>query len=316
MTCGLVLAGGFLVAALSGCSTESETMQLRAIPVEDDCDAGDCDAGYCDDDDCDADYCDDGDCDADYCDDGDCDADYCDDGDCDAGDCDACDCDGGYCDDDCDGGYCDDDCDGGYCDDDCDGGYCDDDCDGGYCDDDCDGGYCDDDCDDCACDDCDCDGYCDAPLDITQCETAFARATSDATCFLGADFDGDGVSDGFKRWGWSNGPLAAWTSSEWPVYASAGQCDVSKGTLVGHLRVRYDGSTAEIKFNRVGKFVLDEEHIYVGNDPLPTNKQGKYTVAPGLYPIGVELHGAASSSHVIGGLSGKIFVVYHAVACP
>jgi hypothetical protein len=284
MACGLILAGGFLVTALSGCSAESETMQLRAIPGE----GGDENAPCVPEDcipiaalivtDCppgtepstSAECVDNG---------GECVWEFLDecvpvdggDGDGDAGDGDG-------------------DGDGGDGDGDGDGG--DGDGDGG-------------------------DGdRPDTPPDITRCETAFAQATSDATCFLGTDFDGDGESDGFKRWGWSNGPLAAGTSSEWPVYASAGQCDVSKGTLIGHLSVSYDGSTAKLEFNRVGAVVLDEEHIYVGNDPLPTDNQGNYTVAPGLYPIGVDLDGATSTSHVIGGLSGDIFVVYHAVVCP
>jgi len=152
------------------------------------------------------------------------------------------------------------------------------------------------------------------PPPVGDCETSFAKADS-GTCFIGADFDGDGNDDGFNRWGWSNGPIAAGTSETWPVYAAAGQCDISKGTLIGNIAVAYgsDGS-AQVSFDRLSDFVLDEEHLYIGNEPLPRNN-GEYTVAPGQYPIVKELENATHTENTVTGLSGDIYVVYHAVAC-
>lgn len=155
-----------------------------------------------------------------------------------------------------------------------------------------------------------------SPPPVAQCETAFALAgNGDETCFIGADFDGDGADDGINRWGWTNGPLLPGTSMQWPVYAAAGQCNLGNGELVGHLSVSYDGAEAQVTFDRVGDFVLDEEHLYIGNEPLPRDGNGDYTVAPGQYPLVVELDDAAQTTHTVTGLEGSIYVVYHAVAC-
>jgi hypothetical protein len=154
----------------------------------------------------------------------------------------------------------------------------------------------------------------DEPPPVESCETSFAKADS-GVCFIGADFDGDGADDGFSRWGWSNGPLAPGSSGTWPVYAAAGQCDISKGTHIGNIAVSYgsDG-TATVSFDRLADFYLDEEHLYVGNEPLPRDN-GEYTVAPGQYPIVKELDNATHTENTVSGLSGDIYVVYHAVAC-
>ncbi len=163
-----------------------------------------------------------------------------------------------------------------------------------------------------------------------QCETAFGYGDGYATCFIGADFDNDGEPDGINRWGWSNGPLSPGSYS-WDVYAAAGQCDLSKGSVVGTLDVEYTGPSVTATFTAVDGFVADEEHLYIGTDPLPSftkkNKKGffpggggsGYTVSPGQYPIGNDLNGATTSTNVVN--LGRtitpngIYVVYHAVIC-
>lgn len=152
------------------------------------------------------------------------------------------------------------------------------------------------------------------PPPVAECETAFAAGPG-ATCFVGADFDGDGLDDGFANWGWTNGPVSPGTSTEWPVYAAAGGCDPAQGTYVGNLGVSYDGSTATLSFERVGDVVLDEEQIYVGSDALPRDLNGDFTITPADFPIAVDLEDATASSHTISGLSGDIHVVYHALSC-
>jgi hypothetical protein len=154
------------------------------------------------------------------------------------------------------------------------------------------------------------------PPPVAACETAFALAgNGDETCFIDADFDGDGTSDGFNRWGWTNGPIAPGTNAQWPVYAAAGQCDLGNGELVGHLSVSYANGSAQVTFDRVEGFTLDEEHLYIGNEPLPRGSDGEYTVAPGQYPVVVELDDATHTTHTVDGLAGNLYVVYHAVAC-
>jgi len=110
----------------------------------------------------------------------------------------------------------------------------------------------------------------------TTCETAYAFGSDLATCFLTIP---NKVSN---NWGWTNQISAAGTYT-WPLYAGAGQCDISKGTLVGYLTVVYANGQATITYNTNTGFTLDETHLWVGKDLLPKNNKGKYVSNPGGY---------------------------------
>jgi hypothetical protein len=142
-------------------------------------------------------------------------------------------------------------------------------------------------------------------------ETAFAYDCWDANCFIDIDEDGEPGGD-FNRWGWSNGPLGAGTYYL-DIYAGAGQCDLSKGVLVGLLTVDYDGSTATVTYNTCGTYYMDEVHLYVGDEILPRDVNGDFTVAPGQYPYTDDDVATNSYTFTIDGLSGDIYVVAHAV---
>ncbi|MEX1362984.1 MAG: hypothetical protein AB1Z98_07650 [Nannocystaceae bacterium] len=152
------------------------------------------------------------------------------------------------------------------------------------------------------------------PPPVAECETAFAAGPG-ATCFLGADFDGDGLDDGHANWGFSNGPVSPGTSTQWPVYAAVGGCDPSQGTHVGNLGISYDGASATLVFDRVGEATLDEEQLYVGSEALPRDADGELSTTPSDFPVVLDLDSATQSSHTITGLSGDINVVYHAITC-
>ncbi len=139
-----------------------------------------------------------------------------------------------------------------------------------------------------------------------SCETAFAMG-NEATCFIGEPY-------GFHRWGWTNGPLGI-GSYEFEIYAGAGQCDLSKGELVGTLFVEYDGSMATIQYTTFPMFFMEETHLYIGNEPLARNGLGEYTVAPGQYPYQHDLTLDTMDEYVVTGLSGDIYIVAHAVTC-
>lgn len=142
---------------------------------------------------------------------------------------------------------------------------------------------------------------CQSQSSELQCETAFAYGGGLATCFLDL---------GFSRWGWSNGPLGEGTYT-FDIWAAAGQCDTSKGVLVGTLTVEYYSGTAAVTYTMYEGFTLDETHLYVGNEILPRDVKGNYTVAPGQYPY----KDGASATYTVEGLSGDIYVVAHAVVC-
>ncbi|MHC5004980.1 MAG: hypothetical protein ACYTJ0_17875, partial [Planctomycetota bacterium] len=105
---------------------------------------------------------------------------------------------------------------------------------------------------------------------------------------------------------------------EFPIYAGAGQCDLDKGTLVGHLHV--DSSSVvlvEVTYVMDPGFAMDEVHIYIGDEILP-RKNGEFTVAPGQYQqIEESLVGDFTTAYawqVDWDLDG-FYVVAHAVVC-
>jgi hypothetical protein len=103
-------------------------------------------------------------------------------------------------------------------------------------------------------------------------ETAFAKG-DDAICFIG---------EGFDRWGWTN-PILPDTYT-WDLWAGAGQCDTSKGILVGSVTVVYGGDgNVTVTYNVDSPYLLDETHVYAGYDMFPADKRGRLTVAPGKY---------------------------------
>jgi len=142
-----------------------------------------------------------------------------------------------------------------------------------------------------------------------NCETAYAYGCSYchcyATCFSHYNF---------SNWGWTNGPLPHGDYT-FKIYTGAAQCDISKGTKVGWLTVRYHCSTAVVTYHMYYGHKMDETHLYVGNEPLPRDNHGDYTTSPGQFPLSHDLDNTSTDSYVVKGLSGKIYVVAHAVVC-
>ncbi|TXN35951.1 hypothetical protein FVB32_15430 [Flagellimonas hymeniacidonis] len=125
-----------------------------------------------------------------------------------------------------------------------------------------------------------------------ECETAFARGNDGNTCFL---------DEGFSRWGWTIGPLSPDADESYDIYAGAGQCDISKGELVGTVDIVYADGEVTVTYNIDESYSVAETHTYAGNDMFPT-KKGAPTVAPGQYSIQENLE-------------GDIYVIAHAVVC-
>lgn len=143
---------------------------------------------------------------------------------------------------------------------------------------------------------------------VGKCETAYAFGGDPADCFLTLP----GVTS--NNWGWTNGPISAGTYN-WPIYAGAGQCDVSKGTQVGILNVVYDGSKAKVTYTLNAGNKLTATHLWVGNAILP-KKNGVFTTAPGQFPYKHEgLTNVGTDTYTISGLSGNIYVAAHSEVC-
>lgn len=133
-----------------------------------------------------------------------------------------------------------------------------------------------------------------------DCETAYAYGGNVATCFL------DLSPINANNWGWTN--YIGEGSYDWPIYAGAGQCDISRGTLVGNLSVEYFGGTVTITYEIDPGFELGDTHVWVGTTPLPI-KRGKYTTAPGQFNYNFE------NPVVVSGLSGNIYIAAHSGVC-
>jgi len=115
---------------------------------------------------------------------------------------------------------------------------------------------------------------------------------------------GEGVTahafcdNGFSNWGWSN-LIGQPYSGSWPLYAGAGQCDVSKGTLVGNFVVNYNGGFG-YEFVPAAGILFEDAAVYAGKDMFPTSpgRNGGPTTAPGQYSVADPL-------------SGEIYVIAH-----
>ena len=132
-----------------------------------------------------------------------------------------------------------------------------------------------------------------------RCETAFA--------FGSQTFIDLGLTN--SRWGWQLGPLSPGTY-QIPIYAAAGNNDISNGMHVGNLNVDYgsDG-TVEVSYDFFDGYFMEQTHLYVG-----TSNFG--TIAPGQYGHIHELMDVQSDQFNIGGFNGEdIYIVAHAVAC-
>jgi hypothetical protein len=157
-------------------------------------------------------------------------------------------------------------------------------------------------------------------VSLEDCETAFARLPEDlpianpnsftdeigARCFL---------EDGFERWGWVN-RIYQDSTYYMPVYAGAGQCDISKGYHVGTAIVSFVGTNIHVDFDLFEPWVLSEAHIYAGVDMYPTMKNGKETVAPGQYNVVYEGAEPLTGFDLdISNASDYIYLIIHAVTC-
>ncbi len=142
--------------------------------------------------------------------------------------------------------------------------------------------------------------------EIGNCETAFARSSSGATCF---------DKDGFNRWGWTNGPFQEGDYTM-EIYQGASHCDISNRAAIGELTVSYHNGVVDVEYEMYGNHIMNETHLYVGCDPYPVMKNGKKTVAPGQYTESNSLHEASSDKYSIA-VSGceSIYVIAHAVTC-
>ena len=163
-----------------------------------------------------------------------------------------------------------------------------------------------------------------------RCETAWARDDAEFvsnTCFLDIDEDGDEVAD-FNRWGWTVGPIEEGQSGTLTLYGGAGQCDTSKGVVVGTFDYQYTAGSVFIQWSldNAGGWQGESFHLYVGAGMLPL-KNGYATVSPGQFPFnwesdpegtyvdGPDYGTTPLYSYTVHGQEGPVFIAAHSAVC-
>lgn len=137
----------------------------------------------------------------------------------------------------------------------------------------------------------------DGPVTYS-CETAFALG--------GTTFIDLGLTD--KRWGWQI-TIKPGTSDSAPIYAGAGQNDLSKGTYVGDLVYTHDGANLTLVYQMYDGWVMKATHVYAGANSVETIAPGQYGNQHG------DLDNTTSDSYTLAVSGNPIFVVAHAEAC-
>jgi hypothetical protein len=152
---------------------------------------------------------------------------------------------------------------------------------------------------------------CSTPPVIRICETAFAKG--------GWVFTTDAKSNPESlpslrliknRWGWAIN-LSTSSTSYYDIWAGAGLNRTSSGTLVGRLKIVWDGEFATVTYELADGADMKELHVYASPDK-PT------TVAPGQYGFTQYFDPPVDSFSEVFYLPNDgdgVWVIAHAVTC-
>jgi len=99
------------------------------------------------------------------------------------------------------------------------------------------------------------------------------------------------------------------------VYAGAGQCDITKGTMVGTGSIKFYPSQGycTIALNVPDNYV-SQIHAFIGTTKLPMDKSGGYITSPGRFPLNKEVTTERSWTYTLpsGCTSGSnVYAVVH-----
>ncbi|WP_090552856.1 hypothetical protein [Natronincola ferrireducens] len=137
--------------------------------------------------------------------------------------------------------------------------------------------------------------YCEKPMFYE--ETAWAYGGNIARKFTSIE----GLNA--NNWGWTNGPIS---EGEYvlKLWAGAGQNNLDNGIHVGNVIVDYKAGTVIVNYDIFSGYALQETHLWIGNQELPSDRRGRLTNAPGQlgFKVGEEYK-----------FNGDIYVAAHAV---
>lgn len=135
------------------------------------------------------------------------------------------------------------------------------------------------------------------PAVATTCETAYAFGDKTFKEVLDS-----------PRWGWQI-TVPADSEMTQPIYAAAGGGNTSKGSEVGSLEVSYKDGMVRVAYAMKDGFAMDEVHLYVGENNLPSLAPGSYTVK------NEELADGSRVVYTFNESAPSVNMVAHAVVC-
>ncbi len=121
-----------------------------------------------------------------------------------------------------------------------------------------------------------------------------------------------------NNWGWTNEFPSINGTYQMDLYAAAGQCDISKGALVGNVQVVYNNGSVDITVSTLSGYKMTEAQLHVGTQVLPTQGNG-FTSAPGQYAYKYEPQSDFTNytfEDIGTGDADTFYVVLHANVCP
>lgn len=139
----------------------------------------------------------------------------------------------------------------------------------------------------------------DTEADLKNCETAFM--VGDNT-LISLDL-------GNKRWGWAEYFDEADGTYYFPIYAGAGQNDLTKGTEVGEVTLTVAGSNVTVVIDLFSGVDANKSHVYL-NDAVPT------TTAPGQYGEDSGSFDDEYSYDLTYSGDGDFWLIVHLEVCP
>lgn len=154
------------------------------------------------------------------------------------------------------------------------------------------------------------------PPIIPTGEVAFGQKSyaPKSYCFSKLDFDNNGTPD-FTSWGWTNGPIPLDLGSYFNLFIGAADCNTANAVNVGRVDISYSNGVTLVTFSMKEGYTMNETRLYIGNEKLPRDNNGNFTVDPKFYPYKHEnLNGVTKDTFTIEGpLSDNIYVVLYSL---
>ena len=158
------------------------------------------------------------------------------------------------------------------------------------------------------------------------CEDGNRPPEECSTAFAFGDTELDDLEDPYNpgspltnRWGWQiTADITGFTSTgqkefvATPIYAGAGQNDITKGTHVGNFVYHYDGESLVAKFRVFPEFELIETHLQAENLPTDTAAPGQFS-RNGFQTTFTDYGAIYRVDNAYDG--GLLYIVAHAVVC-